>query len=110
MLNFRIKDAVPTVFYAFPPMETMGDRIRRLRVAKNYTQEQFGKLVGVSKSAVSQWEDGSTKNIKLVPFLKAVDVLGTDVLYLIHGDSRAPTGASSPSGSRLRVVRKPSGT
>lgn len=103
MLNSQVKDAVPTVSYAYPRMETMGDRIRQLRSARALTQEQFGKLVGVSKSAVSQWEDGSTKNLKLATFLRVLEVLHTDANFLIWGPDRAPDGASTTG--RHKILR-----
>src|SRR3569833_3749109 len=105
MLNREVKDAVPTVSYAYPPMETesMGDRIRRLRGAKGYTQEELAKLVGVTKSADSQWEDDSTANIKLTPLLRLVEALGTDVEYLVHGDTRMPAGGPGSSGRWRRI-------
>lgn len=95
MLNRQVKDAGPVSLYAGLAMETMGDRIRQLRKARGLTQEQFAKLVGVTKSAVSQWEDGSTKNLKLATFLRACEVLVTDPEYLIWGDDRAPSGAAA---------------
>ncbi len=104
MLNFNVKDAGRPVPYAFPYMETMADRIRTLRKAKGLTQEGLGKLCGVSKSAVSQWEDGSTKNLKLEEFLTLVDVLGTDPHYIVFGEERSPTG------KHRRPVAKPKAT
>jgi transcriptional regulator with XRE-family HTH domain len=101
MLNLEVKDAVQEVAYAYNRMETMGDRIRRLREARGLTQEQFGKLVGVTKSAISQWEGGSTKNIKLATFLLVLEVLHTDANYLISG----PGGPSS--SGRHRALRPP---
>lgn len=88
MLNLRVKDAVQDVHYAELHMETMGDRIKQLRKARNLTQEEFAKAVGVTKSAVSQWEDGSTKNLKLDTFLRVLDTLGTDAEFLIFGPER----------------------
>lgn len=88
MLNSQIKDAVLNVPYARLHMETMGERIRQLRKARNMTQEEFGNAVGVSKSAVSQWEDGSTKNLKLETFLRVVETLHTDAEFLIFGPER----------------------
>lgn len=107
MLNHVVKDAGPGVGYP-AYMESMGERIRRLREAQNLTQSRLGELVGVSKSAVSQWEDGSTANIKLTVFLSLCEVLRTDPHYLVYGPERAPedpvaTGQSRrPSRSRLR--------
>lgn len=91
MLNLQVKDAVPVVFYAFPGMETMGDRIKLLRDAKGLTQERLGELVGMTKSAVSQWEGGSTKNVKLETFLRLVEILQTDAELLIWGADRVPS-------------------
>lgn len=100
MLNLSVKDAAPVVSYASWPMETLGSRIRQLREAKHLTQPQLAELVGVTKSAVSQWENDSTANIKLDVFLRLCDVLGTFPHYLVFGTQRDP----SPSGR----FRKPS--
>jgi transcriptional regulator with XRE-family HTH domain len=94
MLNPMVKDAVPAVPYAYR-METMGERIRQLRIARGMTQPELGELCGVSKSAVSQWEDGSTEDIKLKPFLRLCEALQTDPHYLVFGPERedpSPTG------------------
>lgn len=88
MLNPQVKDAVQTRPYAFLAMETMGDRIKQLRRARNLTQEQFAQAVGVTKSAVSQWEDGSTKNLKLATFVQVLEILATDAEFLIYGPER----------------------
>jgi transcriptional regulator with XRE-family HTH domain len=57
-------------------------------------------LVGVTKGAVSQWELGGVKNVKLETFLKLVEVLATTAEYLVSG--------STPSSSgRYRALRKP---
>jgi len=40
----------------------LGENIRRLRVAKGITQEQFGYELGVSAQAVSRWENGVSHN------------------------------------------------
>jgi transcriptional regulator with XRE-family HTH domain len=100
MLNLEVKDAVPEVSYA-GCMETMGDRIRRLRIARGLTQPEFAKLVGVTKSAVSQWEDGSSKNLKLPTVARVLEVLNTDLHYLVWGESRGP-GAGSKKTLRAR--------
>lgn len=107
MLNTVVKDAGPGVRYA-GYMETMGERIRRLREAQNLTQTRLGELCGVSKSAVSQWEDGSTTDIKLKVFLALCDALRTDPHYLVYGPERAPEATTatarprSPSKGRMR--------
>lgn len=101
MLNRIVKDAVPGVSYA-SSMETMGERLRRLRVARGYTQPEFAKLVGVTKSAVSQWEDDSTKNLKLTTLARVLEILGTDLQYLVWGEHRSPSGHTNSVGKSAR--------
>jgi transcriptional regulator with XRE-family HTH domain len=100
MLNCYIKNAEPAVSYAFAHMETMGDRIRQLRQARALTQEEFGRQVGVTKSAISQWENGGTKNIKLATFLRVLEVLHTDANFLIWGPERGPSVVGKPRVAR----------
>lgn len=94
MLNCEVKDAGLRVPYAVR-METMGDRIRQLRIAQGLTQPELAELVGVTKSAVSQWEGDSTKNIKLDVFLRLCEVLRTDPKYLVWGPQRSPDDTST---------------
>lgn len=108
MLNLQVKDAVPLVSYAVL-METIGDRIRILRVARGLTQEQLAKRSGVTKSAVSQWEDGSTKNLKLQTFMLVLEALQTDADYLIFGENRRPGGPGASGKARVPKL-PPSGT
>lgn len=102
MLNLQVKDAGPLSHYAGFGMETMGTRIRTLREARGWSQSELGDAVGVSKSAVSQWEDDSTKNIKLATFLKLLEALRTDFEYLLYGVERGRTRPSPNAPGRLR--------
>jgi len=36
-------------------------RVKELRLSENLTQEQFGKIFGCNKTAVSKWENGTTE-------------------------------------------------
>lgn len=65
--------------------EQMGTRIRLLRTELRLTQEDVAAQVGVTKSAVSQWESGEYDNIKLNNFRELLAVLKTDWEYLIYG-------------------------
>ncbi|MBQ2428935.1 MAG: helix-turn-helix transcriptional regulator [Ruminococcus sp.] len=58
-------------------MKVIGKQIRKYRNEKGYTQEQLGKLLGVSTQAVSKWENGGTPDIELLPMLS--DVLGVSI-------------------------------
>ena len=58
-------------------MRSIGKQIRKYRGEKGYTQEQLGRLLGVSTQAVSKWENGGTPDIELLP--KLSDVLGVSI-------------------------------
>ena len=45
-------------------MTTLGDIIKWIRVNKGLTQEEFGAIIGVKKSAVQKYESGAIINMK----------------------------------------------
>lgn len=42
-------------------METLGDRIKKYRELRGFSQELLGRLLGVTREAVSQWESNDTE-------------------------------------------------
>lgn len=96
MLELNFKDAVATHAYASRMDETMGQRIKRLRESRKWTQSYMADAVGVTVSAVSQWELDQTENVKLVPFLRLAKVLETDPHYLVFGPGRGSHELSKP--------------
>lgn len=90
MLTAGVQYANEQVAYA-SDMQTMGDRIRQLRQAKALSQSQLAERVGVTAGAISHWESGLTKNIKLGTFLALCDELGTVPHYLIFGPGKQPS-------------------
>lgn len=74
---------------------TIAENIRRIRRSAGMTQEEFGKLAGVSSMAVSQWENGRT-----VPRMGAVEKIAaslriakSDIIEgeVLGADSRFPS-------------------
>lgn len=73
MLKAHFKHASSDDAICFNPMETMGDRIRQLREARGWSQQDLAarlsqRLVAlghdpVSGTSVSQWERTETKNL-----------------------------------------------
>ena len=55
----------------------VGEQILKYRKEKGLTQRELGEAIGVSSSAVSQWESGGTPDVSLLPALS--DVLGVTV-------------------------------
>jgi transcriptional regulator with XRE-family HTH domain len=107
MLQTGLQHALAGRVVSFTAMQTMGDRIRMLREAKQWTQTELASRLTargakVSFSAISQWERGESQNIKLPAFLALVDELGTTHEYLVHG----PSDPAGRDGSgRFRTLR-----
>ena len=61
----------------------IGQKIKEARLAKGYTQEELGKLVGVQKSAIAKYENGRVVNIKrstLQGLAIALDLRGSELI------------------------------
>ncbi len=61
----------------------MGEIIRKLRLERGMTQEQLGKVIGVQKSAIRKYENGSVQNIKRSSIKKLADFFGVSPSYLL---------------------------
>jgi transcriptional regulator with XRE-family HTH domain len=63
-------------------MSIFSKRIKELRILNNLTQKELAELLGISYSAVGQWESGrNTPTAKMLE--KIADILKTDVNYLL---------------------------
>lgn len=68
----------------------IGTRMRDVRRERGWTQDEFARRVGVSRSAVAQWETGRAGQVT-GNLTRIADVLGIGVEYLTFGnDKRAP--------------------
>ena len=45
------------------PLESLGEKIKRLRVLNNYSNLEFSKISGLSRSYISELEKGVYENI-----------------------------------------------
>lgn len=99
MLKSQVNHAKGTCAYSVEPMETMGDRIRTLRNSKTLSQEELGKIVGVSGASISQWESGTTRNIRPENFLRFCAHFEVDPYWVCFGAENDPrTGRSRKIG------------
>lgn len=66
-------------------MESINERIKKLRLDRNLTQEEFGAQIGLSKSGISNIEKGirsvTTRHIKLIS-----KVFGIPEFWIQFGD------------------------
>lgn len=64
---------------------TFGENLKRLRVAKNYTQEQAAQLLNISPKSLSRWECGSTMpDVMMLPKIARMYCVTVDDLYKEH--------------------------
>ena len=83
--------------------DTVGARIRAARAARGLTQEGLAALVGVSRSAVAQWETERAGQIR-GNLGRVAAALAVSVEFLLFGaDKRAPREAAS--GDELALLR-----
>ena len=86
-----------------PGTDTVGDRIRNTRMERGWTQDFLANEVGVSRSAVAQWETDRAGQVR-GNLSRIADALGVSVEYLLHGHaSRGPSHASG--GDELALLR-----
>lgn len=64
-------------------METMGERIKRLRQLKGITQEDLAKIVGLQRGAIAKYEIGIVENMKQTTIKIMADYFGVKPSYLM---------------------------
>ena len=64
-------------------METMGERIKRLRQLKGITQEELAKIIGLQRAAIAKYEIGIVENMKQTTIKKMADYFGVKPSYLM---------------------------
>jgi transcriptional regulator with XRE-family HTH domain len=60
-------------------MPTVGQKIREMRVAKRYTQEQMEIKTGIKREYLSKIETGGLPNITIKTLKKITDALGVSL-------------------------------
>jgi len=81
----------------------IGTRIRKVRRERGWTQDQLANAVGVSRSAVAQWETGRAGQVT-GNLTRIAATLEVGVEYLMYGDDkRAPSEVRQ--GDELALLR-----
>lgn len=85
----------------------IGERIRRLRQERGITQEELAGEVGVSRSAVAQWETGRAGQLT-GNLARIADVLGVGLEQLTHGRIKRsnPQAGNADELALLRLYRE----
>ena len=82
-----------------------GERLRELRNEKGLRQEDVGKIVGVVKSAVSQWESGE-RTPDAFTLQNLADYFSVTIDYLLGRTdiSRSPDDPRDPTPTEIEKV------
>ena len=67
--------------------EKVGERIQAVRREHGWTQDELARLIGVSRSAIAQWETGRAGQLS-ANLSRVAGVLGVGVEYLLHGEEK----------------------
>lgn len=88
----------------------IGQKIKEARLAKNLTQEELGKMIGLQKSAIAKYENGRVVNIKrstLQKLAKALDLRGSDLIIESNPKEAAELSAKVLlDGELMDVIEK----
>lgn len=75
-------------------------RIKELRTKKNYTQSKLSSLLGVSRSAVSMWEIGSSEP-DTETISKMAELFGVSTDYLLGREEKPPEKTSDDLSNKI---------
>ncbi|GDX51542.1 transcriptional regulator [Bacteroidota bacterium] len=64
-------------------LEILGDMIKQVRIHRNLTQEQLGKLIGVQKAQISKLENHAT-NVTIDTVLKVFNALKAKISFKVE--------------------------
>jgi transcriptional regulator with XRE-family HTH domain len=81
----------------------IGTRIRAVRRERGLTQDELADQVGVSRSAVAQWETGRTGQVT-GNLSRIAEALEVTVEYLMIGDDKHAAGEVQ-QGDELALLR-----
>lgn len=64
-------------------LEVLGDMIKQVRLERNLTQEQLGKLIGVQKAQISKLENSAT-NVTMETVLRVFTALKAKISFKVE--------------------------
>jgi len=81
----------------------IGTRIRNARQERGWTQDRLAESVGVSRSAVAQWETGRAGQLT-GHLARIAEVLEVGIEHLTHGRNKR-AAAQAGTGDELALLR-----
>ena len=87
-VNRRLKLASELKGYAIG-MGTLGERMKALRLSRGLTLDEMARVMEITPQALSQIENGVTKNVRLDNFLRFCAHFDADPYFVVFGQSKA---------------------
>ena len=82
------------------------ERLQELRRARGFSQEELADRLGVSRQAVSKWENGQGKP-ELDNVVRLAEIYGVTTDYLLAGKAAPPApGETAPPWRADRAFRR----
>lgn len=83
------------------------ERLKAARAAAKMTQDQLARAIGVTPSAISHLESGSSKSLSMEHIFACADALGINAKWLCtgHGPKTGHDIEEAPSQYALRLAR-----
>ena len=72
-----------TIYEQELQLEILGDLIKKVRLERNLTQEELGKLIGVQRAQISKLENNMT-NVTLDTILRVFNALKAKVVFNVE--------------------------
>ena len=72
-----------TVYEQELQLEVLGELIKKVRLERNLTQEELGKLIGVQRAQISKLENNMT-NVTLDTILRVFNALKAKVIFNVE--------------------------
>lgn len=74
---------------------TIGERIKKLRLEHNMTQEELGEKIGAIKQTVHKYENGTITNIPIERIEAIAKVFGVPEAYIMGWEEKKPEHPSA---------------
>lgn len=74
---------------------TIGERIKKLRIEHNMTQEELGEKIGAIKQTVHKYENGTITNIPVERIEAIAKVFGVTEAYIMGWEDKKPEHPSA---------------
>lgn len=81
---------------------TLGDKLSKLRKSKNYTQEQLGELLGVSRQAISKWESDIAYP-EVSKLIQISELYDCSIDYLVKDSDNANEKSEIPDSKSITL-------